>query len=311
MSEDNYSNHTIIRYNQAITSVRRIYEDTFKKQIKLPEDLDKECDKIVEMLKPHYEMPTLINFISAIQWYLSNINDTQYALEYINTIKEKYRAHGKTIKETIERNRIGKEFELTEREKKTFMKWEDVLKFYQNLKTKLDKSNYNKFLEFIIVSLYVLHPPARADYANMRVFIDDSQILPNYSENYCVLQTNPRFVFNRYKMEKLKGTVIVDIEPELHNIIIDWMEINQSDYLISGYNKSIKRYNIFKEGTLCRRLSLIFKKYTKIPVSINTLRHSFVSYNSKYDQEYNKKKENAHKMMHTPNMADNYRRMIY
>jgi len=312
MSENIYSNHTIVRYNQAITSLRRIYEDTFKKQIKLPEDLDKDSDKIIEMLTPHYEMPTLINFISAILWYLSSINDTSHTIEYINSIKEKYKLHGKIIKDTIERNRIGKEFELTEREKKTFIKWEDVLKFYQNMKTNLNKSNYNNFLEFVIVSLYVLHPPTRADYANMRVFIDDSQIPSNYSDNYCVLQTNPRFVFNKFKNVKYKGINIVQMDPELHNILLDWMEINQSDYLLSSYFKSKKQYNVFTEGTLCRRLSLIFNKYTKVPASINTLRHSFISYNSKHEMEnYSKKQDIANKMMHTPSMADNYRRMVY
>jgi hypothetical protein len=312
MSENNYSNHTIIRYNQAITSVRRIYEDTFKKQIKLPEDLDKDCDKIIEMLKPHYETATLINFISAILWQLSNINDKSYSDNYINSIKDKYKSYGKFIKESLERSKIGKEFELTEREKKTFMKWEDVLKFYQNLKTNLDKSNYNKFLEFVIVSLYVLHPPVRADYANMRVFIDDLQILPDYSENYCVLQTNPRFVFNKFKNVKHKGVNIVTMDPELHNILLDWMEINQSDYLLSSYFKSKKEYNVFTEGTLCRRLSLIFNKYTKVPVTINTLRHSLISYNSKKDMEnYSKKQDIANKMMHTSTMAEKYRRMVY
>jgi integrase len=312
MAENDYSNHTIIRYNQAITSIRRIYEDTFHKEIKLPEDLDKDCDKIIEMLKPHYETATLINFISAILWYLSNINDELYSDNYINSIKDKYKSYGKSIKEYLERSKIGKEFELTEREKKTFMKWEDVLKFYQNLKTKLDKTNYNKFLEFVIVSLYVLHPPTRADYANMRVFIDDSQILPNYSENYCVLQTNPRFVFNKYKNVKYKGPTVVKIDTELHNILLDWMEINQSDYLLSSYFKSKKEYNIFTEGTLCRRLSLIFKKYTTVPVTINTLRHSLISYNSKKEMEYfSQKIDIANKMMHAPSIADTYRRMVY
>jgi hypothetical protein len=192
------------------------------------------------------------------------------------------------------------------------MKWEDVLKFYQNMKTKLNNSDYNTFLEFVIVSLYILHPPARADYANMKVFIDDSQIPSNYSENYCVLQTNPRFVFNKFKNVKHKGINVVKMDPELHNILLDWMDINQSDYLLSSYFKSKKEYNVFTEGTLCRRLTLIFKKYTNVPVTINTLRHSLISYNSKQEMEnYSKKKDVANKMMHTPIMAEKYRRMVY
>ncbi len=311
MSENNYSDHTIIRYNQAITSLRRIYEDTFKKQIKLPEDLEKDSDKIIEVLKLKYELPTLINFISAILWYLSSISDS-YSIEYINNIKDIYRDHGKNIKDTIETSKIGKEFELTEREKKTFIKWEEVLQMYEDMKKNLNKSDYNNFLEFVIISLYVIHPPARADYANMKVFIDDSLIPPNYSDNYCVLQTNPRFVFNKYKNVKHKGISIVKLEPELHDILLDWMQINASDYLLASYFKGKKEYNVITEGTLCRRISLIFKKYTKIPASINTLRHSCISYMSKQEIEtYYKRKDIANKMMHSTNMAEKYRRIVY
>lgn len=312
MSENTYSNHTIIRYNQAITSIRRIYEDNFNKQIKFPEDLDTNFEKIIEVLKPNYELPTLNNFVSAILWYLSNINDEKYSSDYINSIKEKYKNYGKHIKATLERSKIGKEFDLTEKEKKTFMKWEDILNLHQSLSKKLNKSNYNNFLEFIIVSLYVLHPPVRADYANMKVFIDDSLIPDKYLENYCVLQTNPRFVFNKYKNHKHTGTIVIKLEYELHNILLDWMELNQSDYLLSSYIKSKKLYQPFTEGTLCRRISLIFNKYTNIPVSINTLRHSFISYMSKHEMEnYIKKQDIAEKMMHSPSMADRYRRMVY
>jgi hypothetical protein len=157
---------------------------------------------------------------------------------------------------------MGKEFELTEKEKKSFMKWEDILEFYKNVSKDLIKTNYNRFLEFVIVSLYVLHPPVRADYADMRVFIDDSLIPTNYKENYCVLQTNPRFVFNKYKNSKHKGTTIIQIDNELHSILMDWMEINQSDYLLSSYIQSKSIYKPFTEGCLCRRLTLIFTKYT-------------------------------------------------
>ena len=312
MTQNNYSHHTILRYNQAITSIRRIYEDECNKKIKIPEDLDIDCDKIIEMLKLHYELPTLNNFISGILWYLSTMNDSVHTIEYINSIKDKYRVHASNIKATMERNKIGKEFELTEKEMKTFMKWEDIVTFYQDLKKSFNRADYNSFLEFVIVSLYVLHPPVRADYANMMIFIDDSHIPLEYVDNYCVLQTNPRFVFNKYKNSKSKGTTIINIDPELHDILLDWMEINTSNYLLSSYFKSKNEYNVFTEGTLCRRISLIFNKYNNIPVTINTLRHSFISYMSKHEMEqHSKKQDTAQKMMHSSMMADKYKRMVY
>ena len=116
----------------------------------------------------------------------------------------------------------------------------------------------------------------------------------------------------KYKNVKHKAVNVVIMNPELPDIILDWMEINQSDYLLSSYFKSKNKYNVFTEGTLCRRLSLIFKKYTTVPVTINTLRHSLISYNSKKEMEYfSQKIDVANKMMHAPSVADTYRRMIY
>ena len=304
-----YSEHTILRYNQAITSIKRLYEDNFGKKCKIPECLDDDCDKIIDIIKLNYELSSIHSFISAVLWELSK--QSSYDTDYINKIKDKYRVHAKEIKETVERSKIGKEFELTEKEKKNFMVWEDILKFRQSLLNNLHKDNYNSMIEFLIISLYTLHPPARADYAYMKLFIDDSFIPENYKENYCVLQTNPRFVFNKYKTAKDRGPTIIKIVPELHDILLDWIEFNESEYLLSSYIQSKKLYKPFTENTLCKRITLIFQKYLDKSVTINTLRHSFISFMSKNDQEYNRKKENSEKMMHSLSMADTYRRIVY
>ena len=304
-----YSEHTILRYNQAITSIRRLYEDNLGKKCKIPECLDDDCDKIIEIIKLNYELSSIHSFISAVLWELSK--QSSYDTDYINKIKEKYRVHGKEIKESVERSKIGKEFELTEKEKKNFIIWEDILKFRESLLINLRKDDYNSMIEFLIISLYTLHPPARADYAYMKLFIDDSFIPENYKENYCVLQTNPRFVFNKYKTAKDRGPTIIKIFPELHDILLDWVELNKSEYLLSSYIKSKNLSKPFTENTLCRRITLIFQKYLDKSVTINTLRHSFISFMSKNDQEYDRKKENAEKMMHSISMADTYRRIVY
>jgi hypothetical protein len=304
-----YSDHTILRYSQAITSIMRLYEDNFGKKCIIPECLDEDCDKIIDIIKLNYELSSIHSFISAVLWELSKHNS--HKTDYIDKIKDKYREHGKKIKETVERSKIGKEFDLTEKEQKNFMVWEDIVHFRQNLLKNLHKDNYNSMIEFLIISLYTLHPPARADYANMKLFIDNSFVPENYKENYCVLQTNPRFVFNKYKTAKNKGTTVIKIVPELHDILLDWVDMNESEYLLSSYIQSKNMYKPFNESTLCRRITLIFQKYLDKSVTINTLRHSFISFMSKHDQEYDIKKENAEKMMHSISMADTYRRIVY
>ena len=305
-----YSELTCANYSQAITSVRRIYEDTYKLSFKLPETFV-ESDKIMQMLSTKYQKSTLINFVSAILWSLNKLDRKSYTESYISEISAKYRAHSSEIKSQIERDKIGKEFQLTEKEQKSFIRWEDILKMYATISKNVSKSNYNTFMDFVIVSLYILHPPVRADYANMKFFIEDSFVPVNESENYCVLQTNPRFVFNKYKTAKHNGTTVIHIEPELHEILLDWAEINTSNYLLSSYVQSKNEFKPFSENTLSKRITSIFTKYANVPATINTLRHSFVSFMSKNDQEYSLKQNNAAKMMHSISMADKYRRMVY
>jgi hypothetical protein len=308
---NDYSELTIVRYNQALTSIKRLYEDEFKNDFKNPETFEKDSEKVMHVLRKVYNISTLTNFISAILWNMSKLSKDMYDTQYIESICNIYRNYGKEIKDEIERSKIGKEFDLTEKEKKSFMLWEDILKVRENILQNLDKNNHNNFLDFVIVSLYTLHPPVRADYANMKLFLDDSFIPQNYNENYCVLQTNPRFVFNKYKTSKHYGSTVVNMDEELHDILTDWCNINPSEYLLASYVKSSNTYHVFTEKTLCRRMSLIFTKYANIPVTINTLRHSFVSFMAKNDQYLDRKRENADKMMHSINMADKYRRMVY
>jgi hypothetical protein len=258
------------------------------------------------MLTTKYKKSTVRNYISAILWKLR----TEYADNSIE-LQHSYTKHGLLLKEEMEREMDGHEFELTEKEEKSFMYWEDILEVYSQARQSLDPTNHKSFLEFVILSLYILHPPVRADYANMRVFIDDAHVPTNMTDNYCVLQTNPRFVFQQYKNVKHRGITIVPIDSELHDILLDWMDINETDYLLSSYVYSKKAFIPLTENALTKRVISIFNHRVNKPVSINTLRHSFISFVTKHDQHYYEKQDNASKMMHSTGMAEKYRRMVY
>jgi hypothetical protein len=282
-----------------------LYLDNNTTDFVIPDSL-KDSDKILSLLSKNYKNSTIINFISSILWKLREI-DTDES----RTIQEDYQNRNKRIKEEIERDMTGKEYELTEKEKKSFMLWEKIQEIYDKIAQTFDPTNYNSFMDFVIVSLYILHPPVRADYADMRLFIDDSHVPDDIKENYCVLHDNPRFVFQQYKTAKDKGITIVPIDDELHDILLDWAKINPSDYLLASYVNSRKIFKPVTENNLCKRIPAIFMRFSKTPVTINTLRHSFISFMSRYDQMYEQKKTNAERMMHSVGMADKYRRMVY
>lgn len=311
MAHSSYSDLTCIRYNHALSSIKNLYETTFRTEYHYPTTLHEHSDQIMEMLSQKYQESTLVNFVSAVLWSVNQLDRSQYPEEFVNDTCDKYRVHGKRLKDSIDQQRAGREFQLTEKEQKSFMIWEDILQLYETISKQIDLTRYSSFLDYVILSLYILQPPVRADYANMNMFIEDSFIPDDFSENYCVLQTNPRFVFHKYKTAKHRGTTVVPMDDRLHDILIQWAHINTSDFLLSSIVQSTQTFKVMTENTLSKRLTSIFLTYSKKPVTINTLRHSFISFMSKYDQEYDKKCNNADKMMHSLSMADRYRRLVY
>ena len=304
-AEHTYSVKTIGQYNSCVTTIGRLYLDALKKDFIIPESF-RDSDQILDLLNKSYKKQTVMNFMSAILWKLKE-TPSDMSRELLKV----YHGHTKILKVEIEKEKSITEFKLTEKEQKSFMIWEDIQAIYNKILQNLDPLNYNSFLDFVIVSLYILHPPVRADYEHMRVFIDDSHVPDNIKENYCILQTNPRFVFQQYKTAKYKGVTVVPIDARLHAILLEWIAVNPSDYLLSSYIISRQEYNPFTDTTLCKRITSIFMKYSNTPVTINTLRHSFISFMSRNDQNSSLKRDNAVKMMHSTGMADTYRRMVY
>ena len=234
-----YSEHTLIRYKQVVRLLPQLYENKFNKTFNFPESLE-DFDNIVQMLSEKYKSSTLPNCISGIIWYIDTMDNISVSLQ---SVRDKYKMLSTKLiadsfKESFSNNKT-----LSEREQKTYQSWNNIIKMYNTMHSNLNKNNYNSFLEFVIISLYILHPPARSDYANMKVFIDDSFIPLNYQENYCVLQTNPRLVFNKYNTSKKYGQNIVYINDELP---IKYHHMNS--YFREGYKQAFEDLQNFIES---------------------------------------------------------------
>lgn len=311
MTDEPRAELTCLRYRQAINTLYRLYTDTYHTKFIYPQTFSTDSDKIMECLYKTYKKGTIINFISSILWSVQQ-NRSHDNNDLIDSICETYRIYGKKLKDEIDAENSGKEFELTEKEQKSFMIWEDILQIYEKMKKSLDSSDYSQMIEYVIVSLYVLHQPVRADYANMKIFIDTDAVPSNYPDNYCVLQPSPQFVFQKYKTSKQHGITVIPIENTLRTILCDWVsELNPSEWLLPTRLKSSNTFKPMSENALCKRIPDIFVKHGGKPVTINTLRHSYISWVAKDDQTYYEKETNATKMMHSTDMASMYRRMVY
>jgi len=130
---------------------------------------------------------------------------------------------------------------MTERQKKNYISWEEVLKIYESLKTEaeplfklntLTVSNFRKLMNYVLLSCYVLIPPRRSlDYTAFKLRNydtgKDNYMLPKSKKNKSV------FVFNQYKNAGRMGTQEILIPNTLKTIIQKWTLKNPYDHLLT------------------------------------------------------------------------------
>lgn len=162
----------------------------------------------------------------------------------------------------------------TEKQNDYWLDWDKVLLLHKFIESKVKplwvkQKNTDEELEeiqnYVILSLYVLSPPRRLDYALMkwRGNIDDE------NDNY--IYKFKKFIFNKYKTNKTYGRQEVDIDKKLEKILKMWSVKNKSDYLlVDSLGQPMSNVKLNK------RLNAIFKDTGK-PVSVNALRHSYIT----------------------------------
>ena len=307
------SDTTLKNYNTYINTVAEKYTAKLHKPFDNPFTFVKYPFDIINLLNSNYKPTTVVSHLSAIIWRLRKaVSDKEEGIEpldiyiYILLQKEAHAARDKHEQETA-----GK---LTKKEQENFLPWETILEVRSKMEKALDIDKFNDFTDFIIVCLYTYNPPTRADYANMRVFVFDEDVPTDFKDNYCVVGSpTPRFVFWKYKTATGKEPAVNEIPDELVEILYKWLEVNTTEYLLVSKigGGAAATLEPMKENTLCTRVRSIFKRWAGKEASINTLRHAFISYNSRFDQVITEKEENARKMMHSTSMADKYRRYVY
>jgi hypothetical protein len=175
--------------------------------------------------------------------------------------------------------------ELTEKQKKSYMAWEDIIKRREELKAEVEPlwsseniADVYKIQDYVIACIYTMLPPRRLlDYVNM------SKFPPVASSDNGIIQKNGRlfFVFNHYKTAACYGQQIVPMPECLEEVIYRWLQVNPDARLlfhrdrIKGnpiYGWPVVRGYTVKE--LQKRLAVIFKKPG---FGVNILRHSFIT----------------------------------
>jgi integrase len=161
-----------------------------------------------------------------------------------------------------------------------------------NKKRKINKEQFERLLDLIILGLYTLQPPRRnIDYLNMFLLTNAYNAETHGTEKNFLDLVNKTFVLNNYKTAGTYKTQIVPINEELFNIIklyIKFRGLKESNipFLVNHEENPIMESN-----ALTKKLNAIFdgKK-----IGSSMLRKLYLT--NKYSDVMNEMKEDAKDM---------------
>lgn len=161
-------------------------------------------------------------------------------------------------------------------------------------KKNITLNDLQQIQEYIILCLlggFYIPPRRSKDFVDFKIKAIDR-------EKHNFLEKNKMY-FNSYKTAKTYGLQIVDIPIQLKNILNKWIKINPTEYLL--FDGKLNKLSSVK---LNQRLNKIFGEKK---ISVNALRHTYLTDKYKDHSEETKKLNNdMQKMGSSLNMAETY-----
>lgn len=189
--------------------------------------------------------------------------------------------------------------EPTERQKESFVSWEDVIKKRDSLEPGTQ--------ERLLLSMYSYIPPVRNDYAQARIFKRTPRD-KSAAGNYIVFNaSNPMVVLQEYKTAKRYNDISTPIPRALYDEIKASLEKQPREYLFISpmTNEMYKQEGTFNKWANATLLGLFDR-----PVTLTTLRHSFLSQQDMQDKLRGstvlEREEVSRAMGHSVSMQEGY-----
>ena len=201
-----------------------------------------------------------------------------------------------------EHDRAAAKQEMTEREKKLFVRWPQILKAREKLR--LSVSDFFEMQDYVIFCLYTLAPPVRLDYSPMEVV--ETQEEADASEHNCLCKEGDkwRFIFRNYKTQAKYGKVTLEVPPALQEVLAEWVQLNPSGWLLCD-----RSGEPLSDKYLGSQIQAVMKKAVGKPIGASMLRHIYISHQRRGEPTFLQQQEMAKAQMHSPSMSVLYRKI--
>lgn len=234
-------------------------------------------DGILEQIQK-YKPTTQRNFIIAIVSVLKPIKVMKSMYDKYSKLLEEYNTELKTNNtksETQKDNWIDQDEVMKVYEKL----YEDVYPILCNKKSNITEKDFNKIIQLILLSLFVLNAPRRLlDYLSMVIVKKMPKEMEKDLNYYCI--TSDKFYFNNYKTSGTYNTQEVEVNDKLQELLKCYINIHPEKltsknqiYLLCNYDGS----KINNVSTLTRILNKIFMNSVNKKISSNLLRNIYLT----------------------------------
>lgn len=163
------------------------------------------------------------------------------------------------------------------------------------------RANWDKLLDYLILSLYTLQPPRRNEYYNMKVIKNTSGL--NNSDNFLLWTPKKKeFIFQDYKTAGTYGTERIPVNAELEQVLKLYLK-HWQNIVVNGNNNLLVKFgnlNLENSNDITRRLNRILGK----KVGASMLRHIYLS--EKFGGALKEMKETAAAMGHSVEQQKEY-----
>ena len=247
----------------------------------------------------------------------SYYNAILIALSTVATHKKlmsKYRDDATGVWDTLKET--AKSHEKSEKQTESIIPMSDVIKIKSDLleefkvlnsKKKITEAEYNKYLQFIILSLYTDIPPRRnQDYSYM-VIVKKRPAEMNKEKNYFIT-SEKKFVFNKYKTSSKYDTQEIDVPDELMGKLLAYMKRRPDIGTVKKAKEHIEAPLLMNyDGSEPNKVNFITRTLNKVfgkNIGATALRHIYLS--DKYATNEKEKEKDADAMAHSTSLQSQY-----
>ena len=267
---------------------------------------------ILKNLNLTFNIDTILNNMNKIFNYIINTN---YAIttkrDYLiifSIILKKYNqmeaykiVYDEVLKYSKEHNNNEYKQCLDENEQKNYIKYEDLLNKVNDLiYIYNDKPTFKNMLKLLLLSLYVLHPPLRNDYNDLKIIRFDYE--DDKINNFLLINNNNYYVIlNKDKVINKHGRAEIPILNKTLKIILNiYFDEYASNNIYLFQNKNNKPYT---KRQIQHYINSYFKNSNKI-LTIYNLRSAYISHFYINNLDILSRNELADNMRHSRQTAE-------